>query len=404
MALMVKRAGADEYGTRIKVLLCGDPGAGKTRMSSTFPDVIYANAEAGLMSVVDRQPAFVTITGTEQLNELRQNLQQTPTAREKLLGVPVQTVVIDTLDAVQRMLVAERLVDQKKDAMAIADWGWLGDQLRAIVRSYRNLDMHVVFTCHIRTVEDNESGMTFVKPALQGAMQDEIAQYVDVAALLRAHPTSKLVNGESRKVLTRVLQTAPDSRHPWLKDRSGKLPMELEINLTNDFARIYREIFPAGEVAPPSASIEPASAPAPGTAKAAREAAKRPAQPPAAPSAEAPAAPPAAAVVAAPDITPQEIPEPELEVPSPEVGIVREAEEALLEGPGEVDQHPLNGNGSAAQALEAPQEVAVATAERPTCEECGEAIESSDQLELGLIRFRKQLCRTHFVAMKTAKR
>lgn len=531
MALLVKRAGANEYGTRMKLLLCGEPGAGKTRMSSTFPDVFIADAEGGLMSVADRQTAHISVESTEQLNELRRALSQPPAVRERQLGCPVQTICIDTLDWVQRLLVAERLADQKKDAMAIADWGWLGDQLRAFVRAYRNLDMHVVFTCHVRSVEDSESGATYVKPALQGAMQDEIAQYVDVAGLLRAYPTSKIVSGASQRVLTRVLQTSPDLRHPWLKDRSGKLPMELEVNLTNDFATIFSAIFPTREVVPPSVSVAPAPAPAPGTAKAAREAAKRPAQPPAEPPAEVAVAPSAATEAAAPDLPKLSRPVSEragtvldhrfttevlvdrdgkkvkcglidsskslyqlggeinnlvlwkdklvgfgieewdaikglewIEVidstknecwhtdmataiklgrtydagAGPRYGvpvaafavidasgaIVRERalgevlfphpETAPLEATASPDQLPLNGNGSepgpepgpevAESVVAAADEVVVVAAEVPVCEVCGEAIESSDQLELGLIRFRKQLCRTHFVAMKTAKR
>jgi len=399
MALLVKRAGQDQYGNRIKVLLAGEPGSGKTRMSSTFPDVIYANAEAGLMSVVDRQPAFIDITSTEQLNELRIQLAQAPQAREKLLGVPVQTVIIDTLDSIQRMLVAERLKEEKKEAMAIADWGWLGDQLRAIVRAYRNLDLHVVFTVHVRTVEDSETGQTFVKSALQGAMQDEIAQYVDLAVLLRAQPTSKIVNGESRRVLTRILQTSPDSRHPWLKDRSGKLPMEMEITLNDDFFRIHSLIFPKEPRVAPSVVAPPAPVPAPtpGAARAAREALKRPAQPPATSMA---VADPPTAVAAAPDAA--EVP---AEIPSPEMETVTEAQSETLEEVAPESAHPLNGNGSAPAAEDSSPASTGTSAEAPkVCEVCGTEVESADQVELGLIRFRQVLCRAHFVAKKTAKR
>lgn len=394
MALKVKRAGADEYGTRIKVLLGGEPGAGKTRLSSTFPDVIYANANAGLMSVVDRQPPFVDINSIEDLTMLRLALAQEAKAREAILKVPVQTVIIDTLDDIQRLLVAERLEAQKKEAMAISDWGWLGDQMRAIIRSFRNLPLHVIFTVHLKTVEDAETGQTFVKPQLQGAMQDEVAAYVDVAGLLKASPVTRIVEGESRRMLVRVLQTSPDLRHPWLKDRSGKLPMELEVDLNRDYSRIFKLMFPIGGVAAPSevAAEVDSSTSAPEPAKAA---AKRPAQ--TAPSSQA-------APVAPPEPAPP----------------VEESSQPAEQLPGPLEQLPdsvqseLNGNADAASSSlgEPAAENGAAATNGSTngsgvgllCQECGDPVESEDQRDLSMIRFRKVLDRKCFVAAKTAKR
>src|SRR5262245_32956442 len=108
VALTIKRAGAAEYGQSVKMLLAGDAGVGKTRMSSTAPNVLYANVEGGLMSVADRHPAFIDINRSEDLVALRLALAQSPEMRSRVLGgVEVDTVCIDTIDNLQRMLVAE---------------------------------------------------------------------------------------------------------------------------------------------------------------------------------------------------------------------------------------------------------------------------------------------------------
>ena len=78
MALTVKRVGADEYGAWIKALIVGDPGAGKTRTASTWPDVLYANCEGGMMSVVDRSSNAIDITSSPQIKELIDTLSQPP--------------------------------------------------------------------------------------------------------------------------------------------------------------------------------------------------------------------------------------------------------------------------------------------------------------------------------------
>lgn len=379
MGLIVKRAGADEYGRSLKALIAGDPGAGKTRISSTFPNPFYANVEGGLMSVADRQVPYTDITSSEDLNALLQVLRQTPKARENVLKVPVSTVIIDTLDAVQKLLIDERKRNEKKESMAIADWGWLGDQLRMIVRNYRNLDLNVIFTCHLKTVEDSESGQTFVKPALQGAMGDEIAAYVDIAGLLKASPKSVVKDGKAVRTLQRLLQTGPDARHPWLKDRSGKLEIELEMNLTDDGVRLLKYIYGGSPVAPSVAVEDVAPVPDP-------------------PKEAAPVA--TAETVTPPDL-PVDVVKPTAEPVRPEV--VAPPEQTLTPEP--------TPDSSAPPALElVPEQVPEQQVSNSTlnadmvCSDCGDPIESEDQRDLSQIRFRRALDKKCFTLAKQNKK
>lgn len=243
MAIEVKFAGTDDYGTAVKMLVVGEPGAGKTRTTSCWPDPFILNADAGLMSVADRKTPNTTITDSKQIKEIIDILQGGPAYIKDQLGVPVKTVVIDTLDEVARMLVRERLKSERKEAMAIQDWGWLGDQLRIMVRAFRNLDLHVIFNVHAKSQEDSETGRTFIKPGIQGAMGDEIAGYVDIAVLLQARPVVKVVKGENVREISRFMQTYPDAMHGWIKDRSGRLPQEFTINFNDDFQRMDAIMF-----------------------------------------------------------------------------------------------------------------------------------------------------------------
>lgn len=243
--LSVQITGDAEYGRFIKALFCGDPGSGKTLISSTFPNPVFASAEGGLMSIARRKIPYVKIDATEKLLHLKSAMEQAPETRAKLLGIPgrVDTVVVDTIDEVARMFIRERLESQKREALAIADWGWLGDQMRGMIRAFRNLDMHVVFTCHLKQTDDSDSGRVYFKPAIQGAVGDEVAGYVDLALLLKAQPVARMVDGETKRVMVRYLKTMPDPAYPWIKDRSGTLPEDLEINFIDDFTRINDFIF-----------------------------------------------------------------------------------------------------------------------------------------------------------------
>lgn len=243
--IQVQITGNAEYGRFIKALFCGDPGSGKTLVSSTFPNPIFASAEGGMMSIARRKIPYINIDATEKLLHLKTVMEQEPEVRAKMLNIPgrIDTVVIDTIDEIGRLLVRERLESQRRDVFQIADWGWLGDQMRAIIRSFRNLDMHVVFTCHLKQTDDSDTGKVYFKPAIQGAVGDEIAGYVDLALLLKAQPVARVVDNETKRQMVRFLKTMPDPSYPWIKDRSGMLPEDIEIDFHRDFDRIYDLIF-----------------------------------------------------------------------------------------------------------------------------------------------------------------
>ena len=255
------RTGNKEYGRYIKVLLCGDPGAGKTLLSSTFPDPLYASAEGGMMSVAGRGLPYVEIRSSEELLQLKNVLDQDKPVREQMLAqamgvdqpIPVQTIVIDTIDQISRILQDERKTANKKDALAIADWGWLGDQMRAIISGFRNLPMHVVFTCHLKQADDSETGRVYFKPALAGAVGDEIAGMVDLALWLKQTPMTVVEDNQSVRKIVRSIQTFQDPNHQWIKDRSGKLPQEFEVDFKTDFNRLNDLIF--GDI-PDSTDVE----------------------------------------------------------------------------------------------------------------------------------------------------
>jgi len=223
------------------------------------------------MSIASRDIPFVSIQETQQLFELKTVLNLGPEDRESLLGVKVDTVVLDTIDEIQGLFITERLEETKSDVMKLQDWGWLRDELQSLVRGFRNLDMHVVFTCHVKSVPEDE-GLVRYRPGLQGAIADWIPGAVDLSLLLTNRLKTQIVDNEARPVVTRWLQTYPDQQHQWIKDRSGKLPTEFPINFEDDYARLNALIF--GDVdkikasapqkpAEISASETPANDPAP---------------------------------------------------------------------------------------------------------------------------------------------
>lgn len=389
MALAIKRTGADDYGRYTKALICGEPGSGKTLISSTWKNPIFASAEGGLMSVADRNVPFVEIKSSKDLLELKSQLDQPAVIRTQKFGFEVDSVIIDTIDEVQKILIAERLRDTKSDAMKMQDWGWLGEQMKAIITGFRNMDLNVVFCCHIKDKDDQETGQSWTQPGLQGSIGGEIAAYVDFSLLLKTATVTEIIDNKAHKRIIRVLQTYRDARNPWIKDRSGKLPSEFEVNFDDDFERIHDIVFANVSALPESTTVtletverqilDPEPTPTP------QKAAPAPAEP-ARPKVPKPTPKVVEKPVEAPEATTEPTPDPEpvTEAPtqepskSPAGAIV--PKNKLPDGVTPVDK----GTGC-------PY----------FCEECGGQLESQDRADLSRIRFRRFLDEPCF---NTAKR
>lgn len=254
--LKIKRTGASEYGHYINALICGDPGAGKTLISSTFPNPLYASAEGGLMSIADKGIPYVDVNASAQLLEIAKSLRGTPEDREKEFGFPVDTIVIDTIDEVQNILKRERTKGDVNASLSQKDWGWLAEKMKSIVVAFRDMDINFVMTCHVKLVTDNESGSAWYMPKLQGSFGEELAGYVDIAALIRGEMVPDTSNGKIEKVQRRTLHTNPIPKFTWLKDRSGKLDKDFQVNFEDDYQRMFNSIY-GGLVLPETVELEP---------------------------------------------------------------------------------------------------------------------------------------------------
>jgi hypothetical protein len=255
MALEIRITGSEEYGQYIKALIVGRPGSGKTLTASTWKDPFYVNAEGGLMSIADRKIPYHKLESIAELLEIKNKIEA------GTLGIPVGTLVIDTLDEIQKLVIRERLADTGKESLTLPEWGYVADMMRTIVRGLRNLDVNVVFTCHSKDQEEQSTGTVYFKPALQGAFGDEISGMVDLALLLKTETTNKIVGETVEPVTRRFLVTVPDAKHDWIKDRSGKLPRFFDINFEDDYERLHKLIFAGVGELPDSESVRLESEP-----------------------------------------------------------------------------------------------------------------------------------------------
>lgn len=79
--------------------------------------------------------------------------------------------------------------------MQLQDWGTLANDIRGVLRGFRDLDMHVLFIAQESYQKDGDKIEKFV-PSLNGKAADEIAYFMDVVGYITIE-----ANGE-RKIIT----------------------------------------------------------------------------------------------------------------------------------------------------------------------------------------------------------
>jgi hypothetical protein len=126
--------------------------------------------------------------------------------------------------------IMERLIAEKGDANKVdpdvpsmREWGKNLEQVRKMVRAFRDLPMNTIFTALARLDTDQRTGVQTVKPSLSGKMADEIAGFLDVVA----YYYTKDVQEGDETLTKRLLLTRKTAKHI-AKDRSNRLPMVVE--------------------------------------------------------------------------------------------------------------------------------------------------------------------------------
>jgi hypothetical protein len=390
----------------IKMLVAGQPGAGKTLLCSTFPGVLYADMEGRLLSVRNRDVHRTPISSVAELEELRAILAQDPKIRNSTLGFEVHSVVLDTVDELAKIVQRERLKAEHREALSMQDWGWYGDQMRNILRAYRNLgDLNVVFTVHLKPTEDSETGRVEYSPSIQGQVGNEVAGYVDEAFLLRSRLVVDPATGD--RVPYRYMQCFPDPQYPWIKDHSGTMPIEFPVDFATDYERLSALIYGDLPSAGPALHLPPENA------QVDLQVSEMPA--------EVPEAEPEPEAAAEPTSNGKAVPErPPLREDAsgrPVVPAVVDVDLLSAEEPAVVGAPELTGvaletsepaETKAAKPVRKKRTETTATAapadsNEPRCAECGEIVGNADIAELAEILFGVPLCHPHFSAAQKKK-
>lgn len=301
MSLVIRTTGLEDYldggNGKLKLLIAGTSGVGKTRTAGFAPRPIFADCEGGLMSVADLNVPYASITSEGDMDAFLTLLEQEcrkPEAQRRW-----ETVVIDTLDRYQRHVIQGYLRRKRKAEMSgWEDWSHLDTIMTSFVQRLFVLPMHVLVLAHVKKDDDGAKAL-----ALKGAQRESLPGEFDFVGLMETE--FGLVDG--KRDIERFIRWQPTPDCDWLKARGGGLQNTRITDSATAFEAIREgidsqiksltasQVIQTVEVA--EERIDPAVAPvAPGGPVGNGTARKAAAPPPAAPApTPAPVAAPAAA-------------------------------------------------------------------------------------------------------------
>lgn len=235
----------------LKMMVYGQPGAGKTTLAGTaqdvasMQDVLFIDAESGTLSLSDRDdidiirisafPQFSRVyeflklhcsyrdaNNIPKLEELQRSAGANPNKR-------YHTVVVDSLTEVQKLVmyyltgraVGIGTLDSIPSQPQFKEWGQSAEMIRMLIRSFRDLPMHVLFVAAEMEVENiGQNGKQLLKrPSLPGKLSNEAQGFLDMVGYLAvAHIAIEEGGTELRRRLYLVPGRTFQAKHRFAKE------------------------------------------------------------------------------------------------------------------------------------------------------------------------------------------
>lgn len=221
-----------------KIVVVGPTGAGKTSLAKTLPPdkTLIISNERGLLPLAGHDFTVWTIDSWDDLQTAYQELLK-PEIREKF-----KVVFVDSLTEMNE-LCKDHIIKKERpgkkieigkvydDLLTMQDYQLLDTKMRRMIRSFRDLDMHVVFTCLEDERKDEQTGFITFVPALNGKLAFQLGAYFDEIFRLITQEVEK------GKPHARYLNTGKTDKNT-CKDRSGALEFMEEPDLSAIFGKI----------------------------------------------------------------------------------------------------------------------------------------------------------------------
>jgi len=202
----------DEIVKWLKSFVYGEPGVGKTYLGGTAGSseetspLLIIDIDGGFLTV--RHMSNIMVRQVRTLDELAEVFKDIHSAIDwsnphdpKL---PFKTCMIDSITELQKidmlgiMKETRAVQEGRQDPYVPSEREWFISQghMREIIRKFKDLPCHIIFTAHLDAKKNNRNQMVN-GPDLPGKLRNQIAGFFDVVGLLYATPEE---DGVVRKI------------------------------------------------------------------------------------------------------------------------------------------------------------------------------------------------------------
>lgn len=149
----------DLESLKLKVLVYGKSGTGKTTFASSFPKPYFFDCDNGMLSqrgkdveydVYSEYPVFV-----KKLNELEKS-------------DTYETLVVDSVTNLEKMVITDLLRLNNRTEMTLHEWGLLIRVLSDLFNRMTKMNKHIVITAHEHMLQDELTSEVWILPLVVG--------------------------------------------------------------------------------------------------------------------------------------------------------------------------------------------------------------------------------------------
>lgn len=185
--LMARISKPEVLSSKLKVMIYGPPGVGKTHFCATAGECLLIDVDSGSRTLVGTKNVDVLeYVSIEQVEAIVEYMRKGDPAFAKY-----ETIAFDTLSTLQMKNLDSQLQRQSKTAgMPIykADWDIYGEmtqRLRSLMMAFRSIDKNLIVTCHSTEKEDSVSKLMTQRLDLTPKLAATVAGLFDIIGYMR---------------------------------------------------------------------------------------------------------------------------------------------------------------------------------------------------------------------------